>query len=83
MPLIAVRAYGMLGAVRLQVRCLEIVESKPDNVVWDLRLREPFPELERAADALDLDALDRAGNQTARCRRGAFSFVRSVKRVCS
>ena len=57
-PLIAVRAYGMLGAVRLQVRCLEIVESKPDNVVWDLRLREPFPELERAADALDLDALD-------------------------
>ena len=58
MPLIAVRAYGMLGAVRLQVRCLEIVESKPDNVVWDLRLREPFPELERAADALDLDALD-------------------------
>jgi len=54
-PLVAIRAYGLLGVVRLQVRRLEVVESKPDNVAWDLRLAAPFPELEAAADALDLE----------------------------
>eukprot|EP00629_Pelagomonadales_sp_RCC1024_P009325 CAMPEP_0119269644 /NCGR_PEP_ID=MMETSP1329-20130426/6971_1 /TAXON_ID=114041 /ORGANISM="Genus nov. species nov., Strain RCC1024" /LENGTH=209 /DNA_ID=CAMNT_0007269645 /DNA_START=166 /DNA_END=792 /DNA_ORIENTATION=- len=57
-PLLVVRAYGLLASVRLQVRGLEIVDSKPDNAMWDLRLREPFPALEAAADAVDLDALD-------------------------
>ena len=64
-PLVAIRAYGLLGVVRLQVRRLEVVESKPDNVAWDLRLAAPFPELEAAADALDLDGMGDADHAHA------------------
>ena len=58
LPLVVCRTYGLLGSVRLQIRSLDIVESKSENKLWDLRLREPFPELDRMTDSLDLDALD-------------------------
>ena len=58
LPLVVCRTYGLLGSVRLQIRSLDIVESKSENKLWDLRLREPFPELDRMTDALDLDSLD-------------------------
>lgn len=58
LPLVVCRSYGLLGSVRLQIRSLDIVESKSENKRWDLRLREPFPELEKVIHALDLDALD-------------------------
>mmetsp|Transcript_4260 Transcript_4260/g.13347 ORF Transcript_4260/g.13347 Transcript_4260/m.13347 type:complete len:538 (-) Transcript_4260:244-1857(-) len=57
-PLVAGRAFGMLGSVRLQLRRHEIVESKPDNIIWDLRLSEPFEELSKVLAAhADLESL--------------------------
>ena len=44
-PLIVVRSLGFVGAVRVQVRDLEIIESKPDNVRWDLRIAETSAEM--------------------------------------
>lgn len=35
---------------------MAIVESKPDNVVADLRLAQPWPELQAFADSIDLES---------------------------
>mmetsp|Transcript_21126 Transcript_21126/g.68111 ORF Transcript_21126/g.68111 Transcript_21126/m.68111 type:complete len:543 (-) Transcript_21126:122-1750(-) len=54
-PLVVVRSSGFVGSVRVQVRDLEIVESKPDHVRWDLRIAEPFDELKVLADDPNAD----------------------------
>lgn len=35
-----------------------IIESKPDNIPADLRLGNPWPELQTLADSIDLDTCD-------------------------
>ena len=35
-----------------------VIESKPDNSVEDLRFHQPWPELQRFADAVDLASVD-------------------------
>jgi NEDD8-activating enzyme E1 regulatory subunit len=35
-----------------------VVESKPDNIVEDLRLHQPWPELAELAASIDLVAAD-------------------------
>lgn len=45
-PLILIRACGLVGSVRIVVRHHTIVESKPSDPVADLRVAHPFPELE-------------------------------------
>uniref|UniRef100_A0A7S3K4B3 NEDD8-activating enzyme E1 regulatory subunit n=1 Tax=Aureoumbra lagunensis TaxID=44058 RepID=A0A7S3K4B3_9STRA len=45
-PFIAVRSYGFIGSIRLQYKNHEIYDSKPDAIFWDLRISDPFPELE-------------------------------------
>ena len=35
---------------------MTIVESKPDTVVADLRLSQPWPELVAFSDSIDLDS---------------------------
>ena len=46
LPLMLVRSYGLLGSCRLQLNQHEIVESKPDSDPYDLRISNPFQELE-------------------------------------
>lgn len=46
LPLMLVRSYGLLGSCRLQLNQHEIIESKPDSDPYDLRISNPFPELE-------------------------------------
>lgn len=59
LPLIIVRTYGLLGTVRVQIRRRPIVETKPENVVPDLRLSYPFPALRALVDRAVLnDAMD-------------------------
>ena len=48
-PLLLVRAYGLLGSLTVSVSEHCVVESKPDTVVEDLRLGAPWPALARAA----------------------------------
>lgn len=57
-PLLVVRAYGMIGYVRVQTRCHDVVESKPDIERWDLRLDRPFAALEDYCRSFNLAELD-------------------------
>lgn len=57
-PLIAVRAYGLIGCVRVQTSGVhEIIESKPMSDLPDLRISQPFDELLAYCDSQNLDAL--------------------------
>ena len=57
-PLMVVRAYGMIGYLRSQVPNHEIIESKSDGNLWDLRIANSFKELEDFALSIDLNELD-------------------------
>ncbi|KAL6045048.1 NEDD8-activating enzyme E1 regulatory subunit [Balamuthia mandrillaris] len=57
-PLFVCRANGFLGYVRLAMPELSIVESKPEDPIDDLRLYEPWEELEKFSDSIDLSKLD-------------------------
>ncbi len=56
-PVVWVRSYGFLGYIRLAVDEHRIVESKRENVPEDLRIFNPFPELQAYAAAFNLAAL--------------------------
>eukprot|EP01038_Epipyxis_sp_PR26KG_P012040 gene12040-16113_t len=57
-PLILERAYGLIGIVRLQLSNHEIIESKSDKDSYDVRVANPFPELIKFCDEIDLNNLD-------------------------
>lgn len=52
--LVVLRTCGYLGSVRLQLRDHEVIESKPDTKLYDLRLANPWPELAEHAASYDL-----------------------------
>ncbi|XP_047260775.1 NEDD8-activating enzyme E1 regulatory subunit AXL-like [Capsicum annuum] len=47
--LIFARSYGLMGLVRISVKEHTVIESKPDHFLDDLRLNDPWPELQRSA----------------------------------
>ncbi|KAK6134731.1 hypothetical protein DH2020_031533 [Rehmannia glutinosa] len=56
--LIFARSYGLTGFVRISVKEHAMIESKPDHFLDDLRLNNPWPELRRFAETIDLDTPD-------------------------
>ncbi|KAI3457348.1 hypothetical protein Pfo_014011 [Paulownia fortunei] len=56
--LIFARSYGLTGFVRISVKEHAVIESKPDHFLDDLRLNNPWPELRRFAETIDLDTAD-------------------------
>uniref|UniRef100_A0A7S1FT97 THIF-type NAD/FAD binding fold domain-containing protein n=1 Tax=Corethron hystrix TaxID=216773 RepID=A0A7S1FT97_9STRA len=55
-PLVAVRAYGLIGYVRIQTAgAHDVVETRREGFHPDLRVRDPFPELRAMAGAVDWD----------------------------
>ncbi|OWA51852.1 NEDD8-activating enzyme E1 regulatory subunit [Hypsibius exemplaris] len=56
-PLVACRAYGLVGWIRIVCREHFVTESKPDNFIQDLRLDTPFPELVALKDSVDFGAM--------------------------
>jgi len=56
-PLLIVRAYGLLGYMRLVVDEHQVIEAHPDSAVEDLRISEPFEELSAFADNFNLSTL--------------------------
>ncbi|XP_064610476.1 NEDD8-activating enzyme E1 regulatory subunit-like isoform X2 [Liolophura sinensis] len=56
-PLLVCRSYGFLGYMRLAIKDHTVVESHPDNALEDLRLDQPFHDLEQFCDSLDLDSM--------------------------
>jgi amyloid beta precursor protein binding protein 1 len=58
-PLFIARAYGLVASLRVQSPEHTIVELKPDFPPEDLRLSDPFPELQNFADKVpDLTQLN-------------------------
>jgi len=56
--LVVTNAYGFIGYIRLCIPEHAVIESKPDNPPDDLRLANPFPELQAYADSIDLKTLN-------------------------
>ncbi|PON83835.1 NEDD8-activating enzyme E1 regulatory subunit APP-BP [Trema orientale] len=56
--LVFARSYGLTGLVRISLKEHTIIESKPDHFLDDLRLNNPWPELKRFAETIDLDVSD-------------------------
>ncbi|KAJ4977165.1 hypothetical protein NE237_002271 [Protea cynaroides] len=56
--LIFARSYGLTGLVRLSLKEHNVIESKPDHFLDDLRLNHPWPELKRFAETIDLNVTD-------------------------
>jgi len=57
-PLVVPRSYGFIGSLRISTPEHTIIESKPDNPTDDLRIFNPFPELQKYSDAVDLENLE-------------------------
>ena len=60
-PLVAARAAGLAGAVRVCAREATVVDARPADAPRDLRLADPWPELAAAAAAVDLASMDGRG----------------------
>lgn len=56
--MVSVRCYGLVGSLRVWSPEVTVVESKPDFPITDLRIVNPFPELESFAAAFDLGVED-------------------------
>jgi len=56
--LVALHARGLSGIVRLSLAEHTVVEAKPEETDFDLRVAAPWPELDAWANAFNLDALD-------------------------
>ncbi|XP_040265216.1 NEDD8-activating enzyme E1 regulatory subunit [Bufo bufo] len=58
-PLLICRTYGFVGYMRIVVEEHNVVESHPDNALEDLRLDQPFTELQEHLQLYDLDNMER------------------------
>lgn len=56
--MVALRSYGMSGTVRLSLGEHAVIEAKPEETDYDLRLSQPWPELWQFAEGFDLPSLD-------------------------
>ncbi|KAL5972612.1 NEDD8-activating enzyme E1 regulatory subunit axr1 [Asimina triloba] len=56
--LIVARSYGLTGFVRISLKEHDVIESKPDHFLDDLRLHNPWPELKQFAESIDINTVD-------------------------
>eukprot|EP00047_Mylnosiga_fluctuans_P002424 m.224464 g.224464 ORF g.224464 m.224464 type:complete len:519 (-) comp11095_c0_seq1:1309-2865(-) len=56
-PLVTVRAYGVVGHLRIIAEELYVHEAHPDNFLPDLRALQPFPELQAFVDSIDMSVM--------------------------
>jgi amyloid beta precursor protein binding protein 1 len=56
--LLVCRSYGMIGYIRTYCNSHEVIEGKLDQVVEDLRVTNPWPELQKFCDAHEFDTMD-------------------------
>eukprot|EP00971_Amphidinium_carterae_P279000 5538656-Amphidinium_carterae.1 len=59
-----------------------MVETKPDSDLGDLRLTDPFPELQRFAESCDLSALDAAEHAHVPYVLILLKGLEEFRRVC-
>ncbi|KAM9301535.1 NEDD8-activating enzyme E1 regulatory subunit [Gastrophryne carolinensis] len=58
-PLLICRAYGFVGYMRVVIKEHTVIESHPDNALEDLRLDQPFSELQEHLQLYNLDSMER------------------------
>ncbi|KAG0474124.1 hypothetical protein HPP92_015406 [Vanilla planifolia] len=56
--LLVALSYGLTGLVRISLKDHEVIESKPEHFVDDLRLNNPWPELKEFAKSIDINVTD-------------------------
>uniref|UniRef100_A0A0M3I2N8 NEDD8-activating enzyme E1 regulatory subunit n=1 Tax=Ascaris lumbricoides TaxID=6252 RepID=A0A0M3I2N8_ASCLU len=56
-PFLHARIFGFVGYIRICVKEHTILNSRAENVAPDVRLDNPFDELNEMVDALDLDSM--------------------------
>lgn len=56
-PLMIVRSYGLIGYCRVILQGHHIIESKPDSDPYDLRILNPFQELEEYCSSFNLSEM--------------------------
>ncbi|KAH7424562.1 hypothetical protein KP509_11G013600 [Ceratopteris richardii] len=56
--LLIARSFGLTGLIRISLKEHCVIESKPDNVIHDLRLQKPWAELKRFSDEFDTEIDD-------------------------
>lgn len=56
-PLVVARVTGLVATVRLVCKEHNVVEARVDNPPDDLRINNPWPELQEYADSIDLTTL--------------------------
>ncbi|CAA7405591.1 unnamed protein product [Spirodela intermedia] len=92
--LVVARSYGLTGLVRISLKEHNVIESKPDHFLDDLRLHNPWPELKQFAKAIDLKVADPvvhkhtpyivilviAAEEWARMHGGCFPTTREEKK---
>lgn len=54
-PLIVCKSIGFYGTFRSQIRDHVVIESHPDNVLTDFSLDDPFTDLKKYLDSIDLE----------------------------
>lgn len=57
-PLMIVRSYGLIGYCRVILQAHHIIESKPDSDPYDLRILNPFEELEEYCSGFNLSEME-------------------------
>lgn len=58
-PFLVCRSYGMVGYMRLQIAEHTVIESHPDDVLFDLRLDNPFPSLKEHVESYDFENMNK------------------------
>lgn len=58
-PMMVVKAFGLLGYIRLQVCEHTVIESHPDNILEDLRLDFPFQNLKDFMEAQNMESMSK------------------------
>lgn len=61
--MVVLKSHGMIGYIRLYKNCYATCETKEDSQKFDLRITEPFEELQAIVDSYDLDAMDKSDHK--------------------
>lgn len=60
--LVVLKTNGMIGIVRLFANEHRVLESKPDGAKWDLRIQNPWPELQAYVDSFNIEVILKCGH---------------------
>lgn len=57
--MVVIKAHGQIGYIRIFKNCYATCETKEEGEKFDLRITEPFEELQAIVDTYDIDSLEK------------------------